>query len=67
MTQSVAVKYGVIYTGNDAASVIAEADRRDFRTAPTAEQLEILRQGDEYDTLDVPTVAMVGDFPLGLL
>ena len=54
-------------TGSDVGSLIAEADRRDFRTAPTAEQLEILRQGDEYDTLDVPTVAMVGDFPLGLL
>ena len=63
------VPFGLVAagTGNDAASVIAEADRRDFRTAPTAEQLEILRQGDEYDTLDVPTVAMVGDFPLGLL
>lgn len=51
-------------TGNDVASQVGEPARRDFNTPPTRSQLELLRLYDAFDTLDPPTLAMVGDFPL---
>lgn len=52
-------------TGNDASSAFVPQDLPDGPAEPTLEQLEFLRRFDAYDTMNQPTIAVVGAFPFG--
>lgn len=62
--QGTSAGYWSFDTGNDVASRQGDPNRVDFAAPPTTAQLEFLRQDDQYDTTDVPTLASVGRFPL---
>lgn len=64
--QGVSSGYWEADTGNDGASRVMRFSSISGRGSPTVAELEILRLYAEFDTYDVPTQALIGNFPTAL-